>query len=140
MVSFPSKRFRSIASYAGLLAVLFLYVPQGMLAWWAGTGGCCKSDYCPIHEHHGPLGQTQRAANAEMDCEHGAPALAGCSLSCCRDTQQALVGPVVFLVTASFRLEEPAGLSRVSEASAERDKAPSTIPPAPPPRFLVAAS
>jgi hypothetical protein len=124
-----------------LLAVMLIYAPQGMIAWWAGTGQCCKSDYCPIHEHH----RSSAAASSEhegMNCEHdaaGRAAVAACTMNCCHDTEKVLTAPVMFLPNV---LTEPTKLfvvARVAEARPEMHEQLGTKPLSPPPRFLAVA-
>jgi hypothetical protein len=132
---------RSIGAYSCLVAVLLIYAPQGMIAWWAGTGACCKSDYCPIHEHHG----SKAAAAGEhdgMNCQHDAGEKAGmaaCTMNCCDDPEKVLVAPVIFLPNAA---DEPApmfAVACVAQMRFEMQKKLGSKPLSPPPRFFVAA-
>jgi hypothetical protein len=124
-----------------LLAVLLIYAPQGMIAWWAGTGQCCKSDYCPIHEHH----RSSAAASGEhegMNCEHDAAGKAGmaaCTMNCCDDTERVLTAPVMFLANVSAEPTKLFVVARVAESLTEIDEELGNTPLSPPPRFLVTA-
>jgi hypothetical protein len=141
MSSLRYNWLRSIGAYACLLAVMAIYAPQGMIAWWAGTGACCKSDYCPIHEHHG----SKAAAAGEhdgMNCEHeaaGKAGMAACTMNCCHDTEKVLVAPVIFLPNAAAEPARIFVVARVAEAQPEIHEKLGGKPLSPPPRFLVTA-
>jgi len=145
MSSSRYKLLRSIGAYGCLLAVMAIYAPQGMIAWWAGTGACCKSEYCPIHAHHSSKASNAPAAAAEhdgMNCEHeaaGKAGMAACTMNCCHDTEKVLTAPVMFLPNV---LTEPTKLfvvARVAEARPEMHEQLGTKPLSPPPRFLAVA-
>ena len=127
---------RSIGAYACLLAVVLIYAPQGMIAWWAGTGECCKTDYCPIHEHH----RSNAAASSEhdgMNCEHdaaGKVGMAACTMSCCHETDKALVAPAIFLPGAGAEPAKIFVVARVAEAQSEIQEKLGSKPLSPPPR------
>jgi hypothetical protein len=142
MSSLKPDFLRSLGAYACLLAVMLIYAPQGMIAWWAGTGACCKAEYCPIHEHH----RSNAAASTEhdgMNCEHdaaGKAALAACTMSCCHDTEKVLVTPVIFLPGMT---SEPAKIflvARVAASLKETHERIGSKPLSPPPRTSVAAA
>jgi hypothetical protein len=141
MTSSRYNLLRSIGAYGCLLAVMVIYAPQGMIAWWAGTGACCKSDYCPIHEHR----RSNAAASSEHDganCEHEAARNAGmtaCTMSCCHDTEKVLVAPVIFLPNAADEPTQMFAVARVAESQREIAEKLGSKPLSPPPRFFVAA-
>jgi hypothetical protein len=141
MTSSRYNLLRSIGAYGCLVAVMVIYAPQGMIAWWAGTGACCKSDYCPIHEHH----RLEAATSGEhegMDCEHDAAGNAGmaaCTMSCCHDTEKVLVAPVIFLPNAPDRPAQMFAIDRVTESRREIAENLGSKPLSPPPRFFAAA-
>ena len=142
MASPRQNWLNSLGAYACLVAVLLIYAPQGMIAWWAGTGACCKSDYCPIPEHHRTK-PTSPAEHAGMECEHGASAakagMAACGMSCCHDSERALMAPVVFVLAPATQPQGLASVARVAESPAAKDFAQSSKPLSPPPRIPVAA-
>ena len=74
-----------------------------------------------------------------MECEHDMPGIATCSMSCCHDTQQALVGPVVFVLDAPAELQGLSSVARVSEQPATKDILQDRTPLSPPPRLLLTA-
>jgi len=139
MVFSRSNKLRSLAGYVCLLAVLLIYAPQAMLAWWTGTGACCTSDYCPIHMHHAPSNAATEAQDG-MHCERSAPGLAACTMSCCHDTETALLTPVVFVLYPTISLQPLAQAEPVQERPAEQGILQSSKPPSPPPRFNIAAA
>jgi len=139
------KLMRCLGAYGCLLAVMAIYAPQGMIAWWAGTGACCKAEYCPIHEHHSSKASNAPAATAEhdgMNCEHeaaGKGGMAACTMNCCHDTEKVLTAPVIFLPNVAA---EPAKISVVAclaELRTEIHEKFGNKPLSPPPRFLAAA-
>jgi hypothetical protein len=138
MMSSRSNCVRSLRGYVCLLAVLAIYAPQSMLAWWTGTGACCTRDYCPIHAHH----QQSNTAKQEQDgmhCEHGAPGMAACTMSCCHDTQQAPMSPVAFVLERSVQLEGLSNVAQISDPGTVQSILQSSKPVSPPPRFVAAA-
>ena len=72
-----------------------------------------------------------------MECEHDMARMATCSMSCCHDTLQALVGPVVFVLDAPAELQGLSSVARVSEEPATKDILQDRKPLSPPPRLLV---
>ena len=136
MSSSRSKSLGSFNAYACLLAVALIYAQ--LIALWAGTGACCNSNYCPIQAHHhrnAPASNEQHG----MECEHDMARTATCSLSCCQDTQQALVGPVVFVLQAVPELQGLSNVARGSEQPATKDILQDRPPLSPPPRLLLTA-
>jgi hypothetical protein len=73
-----------------------------------------------------------------MECEHGMPGMAACSMSCCHETQQALVGPVVFVLQPPVELLGLSSVARVSGQPATKDILQDRKPLSPPPRLLSA--
>ena len=140
MLSSRSNWVRSLGGCSCLLAVMLIYAPQGMLAWWTGTGACCTADYCPIHAHHQRSSPVAAEEQDGKHCEHGAPGLAACTMSCCHDTQVALMAPVVFVLQTTITLQALADTAPVLEQSAAQDILQSSGPPSPPPRFAIAAA
>jgi len=146
---------RAIGAYACLLATMLIYAPQGMIAWWAGTGRCCESGYCPILGHHrakesqaGAAGEqrTEHSAHHQgMDCEHEAGSgstagMAACTMSCCHNTERATMAPVVFLPDSATETVCLASVARIAEPPVIQDISQSSKPPSPPPRSLNAAA
>ena len=74
-----------------------------------------------------------------MECEHDMPGIATCSMSCCHDTQQALVAPVVFVLQAVAELQGLSHIARVSGEPATKDILQDRTPLSPPPRLLLTA-
>src|SRR5882724_4244494 len=132
---------RSLGAYACFLAVMAIYAPQGMIAWWAGTGACCKSDYCPIYVHHSSSAPAATEHDG-MNCEHeaaGKAGMAACTMNCCHDTEKVLTAPVIFLPNVAA---EPAKISVVAclaELRTEIHEKFGNKPLSPPPRFLTVA-
>ena len=67
------------------------------------------------------------------------PGMTSCSMSCCHDTQQALVGPVVFVLQAVAELQGLSNVARVSGQLATKDILQDRTPLSPPPRLLLTA-
>ena len=67
------------------------------------------------------------------------PGMATCSMSCCHDTQQALVTPVVFVLQPAAELQGLSNVARVSEQPATKDILQDGTPLSPPPRLLLTA-
>jgi hypothetical protein len=144
MSSLRYNWLRSFGAYACLVAVMVIYAPQGMIAWWAGTGACCKSDYCPIHAHRssGASSAPDASEHNGMNCEHDAAGKAGmaaCTMNCCHDTEKVLVAPVIFLPNAADEPAEMLAIARVAESRTEIQEKLGSKPLSPPPRFFVAA-
>ena len=139
MSSSRSKSPGSLTACACLFAVMLIYAAQGLIALWAGTGACCKSNYCPISEHHHHRNAPAPSEQHGMDCEHDMAGMAACSMSCCNETQQALSGPVVFVLHAPAKLPGLSIVARVSEKLTSKDILQDSKPLSPPPRFGVAA-
>jgi hypothetical protein len=74
-----------------------------------------------------------------MECEHGMGGMAACSMSCCHETQQVLVGPVVFVLQPAAELLGLSRVARVSERPATKDILQDRKPLSPPPRLLITA-
>jgi hypothetical protein len=136
MSSTRSKSLGSLNAYACLLAVALIYAQ--LIALWAGNAACCMGSYCPIRAHHH---QNARASNEHngMECEHDMPGMATCSMSCCHDTLQALVSPVVFVLQAVAELRGLSDVARVLERPATEDILQDRKPLSPPPRLLLTA-
>src|SRR5262249_3651823 len=98
MMSLRSKCVRRISGALCLTAALFLLMPQVILAWWTATGACCRSNYCPIPGHHPSPKAPASTEHDGMECEHGAPGLAACTMSCCHDKKNALMAPATFVL------------------------------------------
>jgi hypothetical protein len=142
MFSSGSKGFCAMGAYACLVAVMLIYAPQGMIGWWAGMGVCCEADYCPIPGHHR---QNARAAaeHQGMECEHGMTGKAGiaaCGMSCCHETERALLAPMVFVIAPVAERPGLASVARVAEPPTVQDILQSSKPLSPPPRLVAAAS
>jgi len=75
-----------------------------------------------------------------MDCEHGAPGVAGCTMSCCHNTQRALLTPAAFVLHPAISLHGLSAVGRIAERRAVQDIPQSSRPPSPPPRFAIAAA
>ena len=60
-------------------------------------------------------------------------------MSCCHDTQQALLGPVVFMLQAVAELQGLSNVARVAEQPASKDILQDRTPLSPPPRLLLTA-
>jgi hypothetical protein len=144
MSSSRQNLLRSLGAYACLLAVMAIYAPQGMIAWWAGTGACCKAEYCPIHAHRssGASSAPDASEHDGMNCEHeaaGKAGMAACTMNCCHDTEKVLVAPAIFLPNAAAEPARIFVVARVAEAQPEIHEQLGSKPLSPPPRFLVAA-
>jgi hypothetical protein len=143
MVPSRSKWVRSIGSCVCLFAAMAIYAPQALIGWWAGTGACCKSEYCPIPEHH----RTQRAGQTQhrgMECDHDAAAapagLAPCAMSCCHQTERALMSPMVFVLNVAMQPQELSSFARVTSSPASKELPQSFEPLSPPPRLAISAA
>jgi hypothetical protein len=124
---------------------MLIYAPQGMIAWWAETGACCKAEYCPIHAHHSSSASSAPATSEHdgMNCEHGAAGksgMAACTMNCCHDTEQVLTTPMIFLPNAAGEAATTFVVARVAEARPEIHEQLGSKPLSPPPRFLTAAA
>jgi hypothetical protein len=139
MATSKNNWLRLLGGYACLLAVMLIYAPQGMLAWWTATRACCKSSYCPIPEHHRTPKAPTSSEHDGMNCEHSAPGLAACTMSCCHDKENALMAPVAFVLEASMALRTTTLVSRLAQAPAGKDIVQSFEPHSPPPRLTAAA-
>lgn len=139
MASSKNTWLRMLGGYACLLAVMLIYAPQGMLAWWVGTRACCKSNYCPIPEHHRPAKAPASSEHDGMECEHSKPELGACTMSCCHDKENALMAPVTFVPEESAELHTTTLVSRLAFAPSSNDIVQSFEPLSPPPRLAAAA-
>jgi hypothetical protein len=74
-----------------------------------------------------------------MECEHGTAGMAACAMSCCHETQQTLVGPVVFVLQPAVELLGLSSVARASEHPATKDILQNRKPLSPPPRLLITA-
>ena len=115
---------------------MLIYAPY--IALWVGNGACCQGSYCAIREHHHQIAPASNKQHG-MDCEHDMAGVAACSMSCCHDTQQALLGPVVFVLDVPAELQGLSSVARVSEQPATEYILQDRKPLSPPPRFFVAA-
>jgi hypothetical protein len=130
---------RRLGGYACLLAVMLIYAPLGLLALWTGTGACCKSGYCPIPGHHRQAHSKADGEHNGMDCEHSAPGLAACTMSCCHDKEHALVAPVSFVLEESMAPRTTTLVARLAPTPPSKSIAQSFEPLSPPPRLAATA-
>jgi hypothetical protein len=120
-----------------LLAVALLYAPLAGAVWAGHAMACCTGDHCNIPEHH-----HRKAAPADadlhLDCDHNTSGLMACSMSCCQDTDKAVVTAVSFVLPSLTFASSTMLVARAVEA-ARSIEIPRTIEPlAPPPRFAAA--
>jgi len=130
---------RRFVGCACLLAALLLYAPLGMLAWWTGTRACCKSNYCPIAEHHKSSPAPTNTEHHGVECEHSAPGVAACTMSCCHDKESALMAPFAFVLDSATIPPTTILVSRLQDAPPSEDISLRIKPLSPPPRFGFAA-
>jgi hypothetical protein len=126
---------RKFGGYLCLLGVMLIYAPQGLLAWWTGTGACCKSSYCPIPEHHRLSKPPASTEHDGMECQHSTPGFRACTMSCCHEKENALMAPVTFLLEQSAELHKTTLVSRLSLAGSSKNSVQSFEPLSPPPRL-----
>src|ERR1700687_767302 len=80
-----------------LLAVASFYSPL-VAAVSAATGmSCCTGRQCSIALHH----HTPSNGQAH-DCDHQAPTLSACSMSCCRDSERTLLPHTGLFIVPQF--------------------------------------
>ena len=139
MAQSKNNWLRMLGGYACLLAVMLIYAPQGLLAWWTSTRACCKSSYCPIPEHHRPSKAPASSEHDGLQCEHSAPGLAACTMACCHNKENALMAPVAFVLEESAALRTRAVATRLAQAPESKDIVRSLEPLSPPPRLAAAA-
>lgn len=133
---FSSAPGRRIAALICLAAIILMWAPAWAMAWQVGGMACCNGGMCPAHGHAG-TGQssTNQTAPAPVNCEHHhGKKLAGCSMSCCHESGQALNSAIAFVMPVPSGIAVPALEMASFMDSAPPEFVPSFKPPAPPPR------
>src|SRR6202011_4934529 len=86
------------AAICCLLAIASFYSPL-LAAVSAATGmSCCTGRQCSVALHH----HTNTPSNGQAhDCDHHAPSVSACSISCCRDSERTIL-PTTFFIVPEF--------------------------------------
>src|SRR5258707_702015 len=126
--SAPS-RFRILAAWACLMAVVFLFAPLAGAVWSSSAMDCCTGDHCTIPTHH------HHKAPTGADCDHdGGSGLTNCSMSCCQDEDRPFATAMNFVIPALVSTAAPFRVTRALDAPQSIEIPRSIQPLLPPPR------
>jgi len=136
MVRRSHNRFRTAAAWVCLLAVALLYAPVAAVAWPALDAACCTGNQCKVAEHHHR--DTPQKHEAERDCGHEMAGMSACAMSCCRDSERALMAATAFLLPVGLEIQA-SEIFTVANQVSRCGEIPNPFEPlSPPPRSFAA--
>jgi hypothetical protein len=101
-------------------------------AWPALGAACCNDRQCKAPQHH--HGATPQQPEAAMECGHAMAGMSACRMSCCHETERAVMTPTAFLLPGSVEIQAPTMFEAAKKNSNSVEIPCPFEPQSPPPR------